>query len=126
MRYFSYLFHALLALFLLLVSALAIMAGPQALRLGMLPWSGSALAWILFFGAIFGLAAVVLAIRGKARILFLLWSLVVAVALLKGYVFSGYKFSGNVTPAACLIVLSLIALAGAWFQWRRPQQRRVY
>jgi nicotinamide riboside transporter PnuC len=127
MRSFSYVFHFLLALFLLLVAGLAVLAGPGSLRLEMLPWSGATLAWVLLFGSIAGLAAVVLAVRGKARSLFFVWSLLVSVILVKGYIFSSYKFSGNFGMAVGLIVLSLVALAGAWFGWRsRPQNRRLY
>jgi nicotinamide riboside transporter PnuC len=120
-------FHFLLALILLLVAGLAVLTGPGALRLEMLPWSGATLAWVLLFGSIAGLATVVLAVRGKARILFFVWSLLVSVILVKGYIFSGYKFSGNFGAAVGLIVLSLVALAGAWFGWRsQPQTKRLY
>lgn len=127
MRYFSYVFHFLLALFLLLVAGLAVLAGPGTLRLEMMPWSGATLAWVLLFGSIAGLATVVLAVRGKARILFFVWSLLVSVILVKGYIFSSYKFAGNFGMAVGLIVLSLVALAGACFGWRsQPQSRRLY
>src|SRR4051794_11920184 len=105
MRYYSYLFHLLLALFLLAVSGLALASGAGNLRLGMLPWTGPTLTYAVFFGALAGLIAVFLAMKGTLRILFLLWSAVVAVFLVKGYIFSGYKFQvGEFRTAIYLIV----------------------
>jgi hypothetical protein len=123
MRYYSYLFHLLLALFLLAVSGLALASGSPSLHLGMLPWTGQTLTYILFFGALAGLIAVFLAMKGTLRILFLLWSALVAIFLIKGYIFSGYKFQvGEFKTAMYLIVASLIALPGAWFQLRRVRK----
>ena len=127
MRYFSLLFHLLLVVFLIAVSGLALASGTPSLNLKMLPWSGPTLNYILFFGALGGLVIVLLAIRGTLRGLFLLWSLLVAVLLLKGYIFSGYKFStGEFKTAIYLIVASLIALLGAWFQFRHSPRPRKY
>jgi|SRR5579885_882914 len=119
MRFISYLFHTLLALFLLAVSGLSLAAGGENLRLGMLPWSGSTLAYILFLGALFGLITLILAWRGTLRFLFLLWAVTVAAFLLKGYIFSSYRFSGDFKTAVSLILGALVALPGAWFQLQR-------
>ena len=119
MRYFSYLFHTLLALFLIAVSGLAIASGGD-LRLGMLPWSGDTLERVVLVGAIVGLVTVLLAIGGVLRILFLIWSFLVFVLLVKGYIFSGYKFQPHeFRTALYLIGASFLALFGAWFQLRR-------
>ena len=124
MRYFSFLFHLLLVFFLIAVSGLALASGTPGLQLGMLPWTGSTLIYVVFFGALAGLLTVLLAIRGMLRFLFLLWSAGVFFLLLNGYIFSGYKFhTGEFKTAAYLIVASLVALAGAWFQFRRAQPR---
>jgi hypothetical protein len=117
LRLFSYLYHGLLALFLLLVSALALASGAASLRLDMLPWSGATLAWVLLGASLFGLIAVLLAMtRGRALLLFL-WSLVVAVMLVKSYVFSSYRFAAGagVYAAVYLVLGSWLALLGAWF-----------
>jgi len=120
MRYFSYVFHGVLALFLLAVSGLALATGPGNLHLGMLPWSGDTLTYIVFFSALFGLITLLLAIKGTLRILFLIWAFLVFVMLLKGYILSGYKFAPHeFTTAVYLIVGSLLALFGAWFQLQR-------
>jgi hypothetical protein len=121
LRFFSYLFHAILALFLMAVSGLALASGSQSLHLGMLPWTGSTLNYVLFFGSICGLFTLILAIRGRLRALFFIWSLGALVLLVRGYVFTGYHFAaGEARIAGYLLGGSLIALAGAWFQmWRR-------
>jgi len=124
MRYFAYVFHALLTLFLLGVSGLALASGTPSLNLGMLPWQGSTLNYVLFFGALAGLITVLLALRGKLPVLFLLWSLAVAVLLLKGYVFSGYKFgTGEWKMALFLLAASWLAVPGAWSGLRAGARR---
>jgi hypothetical protein len=83
----------------------------------MLPWSGATLNYFLLGGALFGLFSIVLAVLGRLRFLFLLWSLAVAVLITKGYIFSSYRFGvGGWRSAAYLIVAAWVAVAGAWFQ----------
>jgi len=120
MRFLSYLFHTLLALFLFAVSALAIASGARSLHLDMLPWTGASLNYVLFFGSLFGLLTILLALKSMMRPLFFLWSLVVTVLLVKGYFFSGYHFGpGEIRTALYLMAGSILALFGAWFQMRR-------
>jgi hypothetical protein len=127
MRYFSYIFHTLLALFLIAISGLAMASGGGDLRLRMLPWEGDTLERVVFAGAVVGLVTVILAIRGVLRILFLIWSFLVFVLLVKGYIFSSYKFQPNeFRTALYLIAASFIALFGAWFQLQRTQRPRKY
>ena len=112
--FLSYVFHGLLCLILFAVSSVAIAGGAQTLHLGMLPWTGSTLLYALLFGSLAGLVTLVLAIQGRWRPLFFVWSLVVALLLLKGYIFSGYRFSpGEFGPVTLLIVGSWIALLGS-------------
>jgi len=126
LRFLSYLFHTLLALFLFAVSGLALASGANALRLGMLPWTGSMLVKVLFFGSLFGLVTIFLALRGQLRWLFFLWSAAVLYLLGKGYFLSGYRFaSGEARTALYLVIGAIIGLLGAWFQmWRRPAGKR--
>ena len=117
----SFLFHFVLALLLLGIAGLALASGPEGLHLDMLPWSGPTLDYILLAGALFGLISVALAVTGRLRFLFLLWSLAVAVLLTKGYVFSGYRFGvGEWRRALYLVAATWAAVVGAWFQVR-PQ-----
>ena len=125
LSFLSYVFHGLLCLILLAMSGLAMAAGAQTLQLGMLPWTGPTLLYTLFFGALLGLVTVILAIKGTWRPLFFVWSLVVTLLLLKGYIFSRYHFSpGEFRTAMCLIVGSVIALMGAWVQMGRKAGAR--
>jgi hypothetical protein len=117
-RYFSLVFHGLLAVILIAVSGVALASG-QALRLDMLPWTGSTLIYVVFLGSLVGLACVVLAFRRKLSALFFVWSLIVAVLMLKGYVFSGYYFEpGALAMALFQIAAAFLSIAGAWFQMR--------
>jgi len=125
MRFLSYLFHTLLALFLFAVSGFAMASGARSLHLDMLPWTGSTLTYVLFFGSLFGLVTIVLALKGMLRPLFFLWSLAVTVLLVKGYFLSGYHFAaGEIRTALYLLAASILALFGAWFQMRRRLDRR--
>lgn len=124
LRVFSYLFHGLLAAFLLAVSGLALSSGTGKLSFPMLPWTGDTLIFVLFFGSLAGLLALLLALGQKTRVLFFLWSLLVAALLLKGYVFSWYRFApGEIRTAAWLLPGAALAAAGAW---PRVRQRSRY
>jgi hypothetical protein len=123
-RIFSYLFHLVLTLFLLAVSVLAMASPTVSVRLDMLPWSGAALERWLLLGSLVGLASVVLAVAGKLRGLFLLWALAVPAFLVKGYIFSGYRFTaGGASLGLGLLVASLVAFAGACLQWPERADR---
>ena len=126
LRLLSLLFHLLLTLFLLGVSAIAMASGRPTVTFGMLPWSGDTLINVVFFSALFGLITVILAILGKLRVLFLLWAIAVAAILVRGYVFTGYRFTpGEVSWAVGLIIGSLIAVLGAWFQMWAVSERKM-
>src|SRR6266568_9052685 len=93
LSFLSYVYHGLLCLILIVMSGLAMAAGAQTLQLGMLPWTGSTLLYTLLFGGLVGLLTIILAIKGTLRPLFFVWSLVVMILMVKGYIFSGYHFS---------------------------------
>jgi hypothetical protein len=120
LRLFSYMYHGLLALFLLLVSTVALATGATSIHLDMLPWSGATLTWVLLAASLFGLAAVLLAITRTVSVPFFLWNLVVAAMLLRGYVFSSFRFAAGagVHTAIYLMLGSWLALVGAWFALR--------
>jgi hypothetical protein len=127
MRYFAYLFHIVLALFLFALSGIAISTGTGSLRLGMLPWTGDTLNYVLIGSAVVGLLTVLLAMKGVLRILFLLWSFLVFVMLVKGYIFSRYTFQPNEFRIALFLIGgSLLALLGAWFQLRTSARPKKY
>jgi hypothetical protein len=133
-RIYSYLYHLILALFLLGIATVAIVSHLQAhphegggsLTLAMLPWKGHALVhWILGAG-LFGLLSIMLAWMGKLRFLFLLYSLAVFGMMFRGYFLGGYVFGGKdeFRMAIWLTVGALVAIVGAWSQFRRSTVKR--
>ena len=126
LRFFSYLYHGILALFLLGVSGLTLISGADNLHLGMLPWTGSTLTRFVFFGSLCGLLSLLLAMLGKIRPLFFLWSLIVFVLMVKGYVLSSYHLAPDEGRTALYLMIgALFAFAGAWFQiWRKTGRAR--
>ena len=127
LRFYSYVFGGLLALFLLAVSSLAA-ANSTPLNLAFLPWSGTSLTYWMLGLALFGLLTQLLAMGGKVRALFFLWSLAVFVLLFKGLFVSFYAFSGPVSfkAAVWLTAGSLLAALGS-FPWSRgPGRVRKY
>src|SRR5690242_14649516 len=93
MRIYSYLFHALLGLFLLAIAALASMSG-TTLHMDMLQWIGHTVTYVLLGGGLFGLLSLLLALTGSLRFLFFLCSLTVFVLMVKEYYLSSYHFEG--------------------------------
>jgi hypothetical protein len=94
LRLYSYLYHMVLALFLLGLSAVALISSNQ-LRMPMLPWSGESLNYWLLWGSLLGLLSIVLAITGIFRYLFPLWCLTVLVLMVRGYILTPYPFAGK-------------------------------
>ena len=93
LRVGAYLYHLLLALFLLGLGVFVSSGGQHNLKLGMLPWEGAALTQaILILGAV-GTICVLLAIVGKLRWLFVLWTLFVLVMMFRGFFLSSYSFA---------------------------------
>lgn len=124
LSWFSYLFHLLLALLLLGFAGIALANGSHSLHLEMLPWSGPTLEYILSGGALFDLLSLFLAVTGRLRFLFLLWSVAVAVVLTKGYIFSSYRFGpGELRHVSYLIAAAWVAVAGAAFRLRAQPDR---
>jgi hypothetical protein len=125
LRYITYIFHGLLALFLAALGGLALASsGPLHLKLDMLPWTDAALPYWLFFGALAGLVILVMAFLGKLRWLFAVWCALVTILMIRGYLFSGYRFApGDFKTAEYMMGLALLSLPGAWLQWRQMANR---
>jgi hypothetical protein len=125
MRIFSYLFHAVLALFMVGISIVAWSSG-QNLNLDMLPWSSAAATpWLLGLGLL-AIVSIVLALKGTLRILFVLWSAAVVVLLIRGFFFSPYVFDGaaDFRNALLFVFAALLAFVGAWLSFRREPKTR--
>ena len=125
LRFYSYLYHFLLALFLLGLSLVAVVSNSHTLNLGMLPWKGSALTWWLFGTGLLGALSILLALAGKLRFLFLLYALAVLGMMLRGYFAGAYSFSGKdeFRLAVWLTAGALVAIFGAWSQLRKKRRR---
>ncbi len=116
MRFISFVFHLVLTLFMMGVAAVAWLSGNGSVRLGMLPWTGTTLNYVLFFGGLLGLALTVLAFFRTLPFLFVLWNLAVVVMLVRGYFFSSFSFGlggGSVSFALYLIAAAAAALVGS-------------
>jgi hypothetical protein len=122
LRLFSYVFEGLLALFLLGISLLSMATGAD-LNLGFLPWKGMALSYWLLGLALVGLMTLLMALGGRLRGLFFLWSLAVFVLLVRGFFLSFQPFARPLTlkMAMWLTIGTLIGAIGAW-PWARRRE----
>jgi hypothetical protein len=125
LRVYSYLYHLVLALFLLGIGGIVLASGNHNLRMEMLPWEGEQLTQYLFWGGLIGLASVVLAVTGVFRYLFPLWTLVVLVMMVWGYVFGPYSFAGTdpFYRTLALIFGALLAFFGSLTVFRARKRR---
>jgi hypothetical protein len=125
LRVHAYIFEGLLAAFFLAIAILAL-SSDTPLNLGFLPWKGDALPRWLVGSCLFGLVSLVLALAGKLRVLFFLWSLAVMVMLFRGFFLSPYSFTGpvNFKGAVYLTLAALFAAIGAWPSTRRRRPVR--
>ena len=114
LRVYSYLYHLALALFLLGISLVAVLSSNR-LRLQYLPWSGDELTTWLLWGSILGLVSILLAISGIFRYLFPLWSLVVLVLMVRGFILQPVPFAtrGDFYLAMWLLAGALLAFVAS-------------
>jgi len=125
LRIFAYIFHLLLCLFLLGLGV-AGLAGENQLKLGMLPWEGPALTRAVIILAVAGLACTLLAVLGKARLLFPLWALFALGMMVRGFFLTSYTFADTgqfrfdvwLTVAALIAFLASLSLFGRWSRRR--------
>jgi sulfite exporter TauE/SafE len=127
LRFYSYFFHGLFALFLLGVAAVSLTSEGTTFRFHLLPWEGRTLAYWLIGLALIGIFFVVMAMKGTLRSLFFFWSLFVLVLVVRAYFFSGYSFvpgSSQLYTAFWSILAAALASLGARMQRRpAPSQR---
>ena len=95
LRLFSYVYHGILSLGLLALGSVALMTNINNLRLEMLPWTGGELNYWLIGMGLTGLLSVLLAVTGKFRLLFPLWTFFVLVMMVRGYLLKPYTFEGE-------------------------------
>lgn len=118
-RIFSYLFHLILGLFLLIVGAFGLLGSNKTLRMPVLPWDDPALTYWVFFGSLAGLVCLVLAVTGKLRLPFRLWTIVVFLLVVRGFFLSGYYLGDFFLNAVLLTLGAMLAVYGSWTSTRR-------
>jgi hypothetical protein len=95
LRLYSYVYHFVLSLLLLGISGIAIASNVHTLNLAMLPWKGDELIHYVFYGSIAGLISIILAVTGIFRYLFPIWTLIIFVLMVRGFLISPYTFTGK-------------------------------
>jgi hypothetical protein len=115
LRVYSWIFETIISL-IAIAAAVAEIAFAGDVHLGWLPWEGNTLLAWLIVGGLLGLLFVILAIRGKMRVLLFLFSIGVFVLLVKGLFMGPYAFDGPgpAQRAALLVAGALLAIVGAW------------
>ena len=106
LRVYSYLYHAVLSVFLIGIGSLAKLSNSTTFKLDVLPWKGQELASYVLYGGIAGLLSVLLAVTGWFRFLLPIWAAVVVWYMVQGFLLRGYTYSG---PDEFYWVLALIA-----------------
>jgi hypothetical protein len=128
LRSFSFIFQALLIVFMLAASVLAWTSG-ATLDVAILPWTGDALIRWMFFSGLAGALTGLLALKRIVPALFLLWNVAVLVMLVRGFFFTSYGFGlggGSLANALYMTLGAILAVLGSWFQMRpsRAAMRR--
>lgn len=128
MRIFSYVYHGLLAVFMVALSLLALQGGAHNLRLEMLPWKGATLTYALLGIGLFAIVATLLALKGVARVVFFIWTIVAFLGMFRGFFLTKYAFGPAGFRTAILMTLgALVAAMGGWFVFRQQQaMKRKY
>lgn len=126
MRFYAYLFHGILALFLLGISLVPLLSGTHNLQLDMLPGEGATLTFTLMAVGVLGVLVVLAALLGKAQAPLFVWSVLVFLAMLWGYFWRPYRWEGPdaFRDTLLLILGAILAMLGAWFAMQRRSARR--
>ena len=125
LRVYSYLYHLILSLLLLGISGIVLASGNHNLQMPMLPWEGDRLTQWLFWGSLAGLLSVILAATGRFRYLFPLWTLIVFVMMVRGFLIGPYHFGGpdSFYVTVLLIIGALLAFIGSLTVFRARARR---
>jgi hypothetical protein len=126
LRLYSYAFHLALSAFLLGVAFIAL-SSHQPLALGMLPFSEEEMvSHVAMLGAA-GLFSTLLALFRVFRYLFPLWALWALYLMVRGLLFSPYRFAGPEAFKAGLWLIAGAALALLGALWvLRTRRGRFY
>jgi len=124
LRWFSYLFHSILCLFILAVAAVS-SSSHSVPKFGFLPFTDETMLRGLFTLAIIGLLSVFLAVTGIFRYLFPLWAAAVLWLMVKGFILSPYTFPNAAAfrGALWLTFAAFGAFLGALWVLKRRRAR---
>jgi hypothetical protein len=115
-RCYSYAFSLLCVFSVLAISIIVLASKTTTVNFYLLPWEGKALLYGTIALALLGLAIVLLTWRGKMQKLFLGWSLLVFVLIVRYYFFSPNSFSpdsGEFTFALLVVLAAAVAVVGS-------------
>jgi hypothetical protein len=115
-RFYSYAFSVLCVLCALAMSVVIFFSKSVTLNFYLLPWEGKALLYSTVGLALAGLAVVLLTWGGKMQKLFLIWSWLVFLLIVRYFFFTPNSFtpdSGEFTFALWIVLAAAIAAAGA-------------
>jgi len=116
LRWFALLFHALFAAAVLVLAVISALSPPHELWFPVLPWTGRRLiVGLASLGAV-GMLVVWAAARRKGRLLWLAWSVVVLVLIVRAYWFSDYRFvpdSSQLRTALLAVLAAALSVLGA-------------
>lgn len=122
LRFSAFVFNLVVALWVFLLALIVFSSGRHNIQLSTVPLTGKNLTLILLLASIYAFVAMVLALRrGRwVRLPMLVWNLVVALLLVTTPLRGGFSFQGkdNLMLGVCLGVGAVVALWGAWVQWR--------
>ncbi len=124
LRGFSYLFHALFITVSLVMAGVILLSGQQTVNFDFLPGlTGRPLVYGLVGVALIGIVVLMLAVRHKAQGLYVVWSLVVMLLVVRFFFMSSYGYtpgSGDFNTALYASAAAVLAALGAW---RKPPQK---
>ena len=115
-RLYSYAFSLVSVLSVLAMSVIIFASKSVTVNFYLFPWEGKALLYSMVGLALVGLAIILLTWRGKMQKLFLVWSLLVFLLIVRYYFFTPNSFtpdSGEFTFALWVVLAAAVAAAGA-------------
>ena len=128
LRFAAFVFNLVVALWAFLLALVVFSSGRHNIQLSIVPLTGKNLTLILLLASIYAFVTMVLALRrGRwVRLPMLLWNLVVALLLVITPLRGGFSFQGKeqLTFGLYLGTAAVLALLGAWLQWRQGGSRK--
>jgi hypothetical protein len=125
LRFYSYAFQFLISIILFALGSVAALSDNTGFEIDFLPWSGKELRMALLILGASGILAILLAIKGKLRFLFVLWALVITYLVARGIFASPHQFDGESEFKWALLLLCavMVTVIGAWSRLRQPLRR---